>query len=379
LIVNTGKPKLSFYTNMPTPYQVDFFDALKDFFELHVIYFTIRESDRQWNLSVSGDYKITVLKNSRIAKLVQKKVSSFHYSYELARIIRNDNSNYVIVNGTYWSPNVLQAISINHAMKKWVAYWSEPVFPVRSKITFRVKQLLLKTVLKKTDCILAIGTNAEVAFRSYGYNEPIYQLPYNINTELFKKSNLEQDKLNRLEEKYKPKGEYLFLSSGSLIHRKGMDVLIKAFNNLEKELNIKLLILGDGVEKENLLKLSHGDHRIVFIGFQEKELIPYWFNLADAFVFASRYDGWGLVINEALAAEKPVIASNAAGAVTDRLNADTALICEPGNVPAFAEAMRRLATDHQFNKDLVNRTRNISIQLSSAYNARKVYDICTNS
>ena len=158
-----------------------------------------------------------------------------------------------------------------------------------------------------------------------------------------------------------------------------MDVLIRAFINLGRDLNIKLLILGDGIEKDNLLKLSQGDDRIVFIGFQEKELIPYWFNLADAFVFATRYDGWGLVINEALAAGKPVIASNAAGAAADQLNAENALICEPGNVTAFTQAMRRLASDHQYNQELVNLTRNISIKLSSAYNANRVYDICTNA
>ena len=376
--MNTGKPKLSFYTNMPTPYQVDFFDALKDLFELHVIYFTTRESDRQWNLSVSGAYKVTVLKNNLVAKLVQKKVSSFHYSYDLTNVIRNDDANYVIVNGTYWSPNVLKSISMNRAMKRWVAYWSEPVFPVSSKIKFRLKQFLLQTVLKRTDCILAIGTNAENAFRSYGYTRPIYQVPYNINTELFKKVNLEQHRLNDLTEKYKRRGEYIFLSSGSLIHRKGMDIIIRAFLNLEKALNIKLLILGDGAEKDNLVKLSKGDDRIVFIGFQEKELIPYWFNLADAFVFATRYDGWGLVINEALAAEKPVISSNAAGAAADQLNAGNAMICESGNVSEFTEAMRRLATDQQHNRDLVNKTHNISIKLSSNYNARRVYDICTN-
>ena len=63
-------------------------------------------------------------------------------------------------------------------------------FPVSSKIKFRLKQLLLQTVLKKTNCILAIGIKAETAFRSYGYKNAIYQVPYNINTELFKKDNL---------------------------------------------------------------------------------------------------------------------------------------------------------------------------------------------
>jgi glycosyltransferase involved in cell wall biosynthesis len=378
--VKTGKPTLSFYTNMPTPYQVDFFDALKNYFDLHVIYFTTRESDRLWTLSATGQgYKVSVLKNGLLAKLVQKKVSSFHSSPDISKLIKEDKSSFVIVNGTYWSPNVVRAVSINHEMKKWVAYWSEPVFAVNSKLRFWLKKLMLSTVLNKTDCILAIGSRAEAGFRSYGYEKAIYQVPYNINTELFARSNLDQRKLGDMEKMYKPNGEYIFLSSGSLIERKGMDIIIQAFEEAGKKANIKLLILGDGEEKSKLVNLTKGDQRIEFIGFQEKEMIPYWFNMADSFVFATRYDGWGLVINEALAAGKPVISTRAAGAAADQLNSENSIICEPEDIAGFAKAMYLMATDNQLNEEFINKTRNISTKLSSAYNARKVYDICTNS
>jgi glycosyltransferase involved in cell wall biosynthesis len=378
--VKTGKPTLSFYTNMPTPYQVDFFDALKNYFDLHVIYFTARESDRQWDLSATGNgYKVSVLKNGPLAKLVQKKVSSFHSSPDIIKLIKADKSSFVIVNGTYWSPNVVRAISISHSMKKWVAYWSEPVFPVNSQLKFWLKKLMLSTVLNKTDCILAIGSRAETGFRSYGYQKAIYQVPYNINTELFVRSNLDQQKLNDLEKEHKRSGEYIFLSSGSLIERKGMDIVIEAFHEAGKKANIKLFILGDGEEKEKLVKLTQGDERIRFIGFQQKEMMPYWFNLADTFVFATRYDGWGLVINEALAAGKPVISSDAAGAAVDQLNADNAFICEKNDIAGIARAMSLLASDRILNDELAKKSQGISLKLSSAYNARKVYDICTNS
>ena len=74
------------------------------------------------------------------------------------------------------------------------------------------------------------------------------------------------------------------------------------------------------LNKESLKELAApAGGRIVFLGFVEKNDIPYYFANSDIFAFASRYDGWALVINEALAADLPIISSDKVGAAVDKL------------------------------------------------------------
>lgn len=362
---------------MPTPYQLDFFDALKDYFDLRVIYFTSRESDRQWDLSAKDPgYTIQVLKNNRFALLVQKKFTSFHFSNQIRSLLHKDEADLVLVNGTYWSPNVLLALYISYKRKKKVAFWSEPVFPVNNRLLFFIKKVMLLPVLKYTHFLLAIGKQAEQGYKRYGYNKPIYNIPYNINHRLFEIKNLDQDIFQKLLLKYKAKSEVILLSSGSLISRKGMDTVVKAFLQLPENVNARLLIIGDGEEKSALQTLINGNDRIELLGFQQKEMIPYWFNLADMFVFASRYDGWGLVINEAAAAGISIISSTAVGASADKLtNQLNGILLDAENVNGFTEAMQNLISDKEMRNKLVNNNQNVRTELSSEFNAKKLYDI----
>jgi glycosyltransferase involved in cell wall biosynthesis len=371
------KPILSFYTNMPTPYQLDFFEALKEYFDLRVIYFTSRESDRQWDLSTKEPgYGIRVLNNNRVALLVQKKFSSFHFSNQIISLLRKDEADFVLVNGTYWSPNVLLALYISYKRNKKVAFWSEPVFPVKNRLLFLIKKTMLLPIIRYTHMLLAIGKQAELGYKKYGYKKPIYNIPYNINHHLFDIKNLDQDIFQKLVLKYKAKGEIILLSSGSLISRKGMDTVIKAFMQLSEDLNARLIIIGDGEQRNEMQTLINGNDRIELLGFQQKEMVPYWFNLADIFVFASRYDGWGLVINEAAAADIAIISSVSVGASADKLvNQHNAILLNAEDVEGFAEAMQNLIYDKAMRNKLVNNNKIVKTELSSEYNAKKLYDI----
>src|SRR5262249_36569992 len=81
---------------------------------------------------------------------------------------------------------------------------------------------------------------------------------------------------------------------------------------------------------------------IEYAGFQAPEALPEFFARAHVFVLPSRYDGWGVVVNQALAAGLPVICSDAVGAghdlVMDEVNG---LKFSVGDATALAERMRR--------------------------------------
>lgn len=365
---------------MPTPYQLDFFQELGKLFDLHVVYFTEREKDRQWQLPDSGiNYTTKTLKNGLLARIIQKKIVSFHFSRKIIGLLKNDPSPYIIVNGTYWSPNTVLVMMISYWKKKKVFLYAEPVFPARGLQFFVKKNLLMLPLRFCTHGILAIGKKAEEGYASYGYKQKIYNVPYNIDIKVFDRSLLNAQRLQELREKYQLKDETVLLSSGMLIERKGMDTVIKAYKKAKQHKKTRLFILGDGSERQKLESLAGNDPDIHFVGFQEKRDVPYYFGLADIFVFASRYDGWGLVINEAIAAGLAIICSEETGAATDKLIHNyNALLCRAEATDDFARYIRSMLNDVEKRRKLVDNCAVAKEELSSEYNAHKVSRILLN-
>lgn len=372
------KPILSYYTNMPTPYQLDFIEALAEHFEINVVFFTERETDRQWQLQVKEGLKFETLKTSRFIRLIQRKIVSFHFSGSILPLLIKDPAEFVLVNGTYWSPNVVLATYISRRRKKKVFYYGEPIFSSNTKVQAWLKKHLFSYVLKNyTDAIFAIGDLAIKSYQAIGYKKQIYNIPYNINTSLFKSENIDLKNKELLSRTYKASGECIVLTSGSLIERKGIDTLIEAFKKIPFSASAKLLIMGDGPQLKFLENLAKGDERICFIGFQDKEWIPVFFAIADIFAFASRYDGWGLVINEAIASETAIISSNKVGAAIDLLDDQhNAIIVNAEDVDGFSAALQKLIYDRPFRSQMVRNASQLEYKISSVYNAKLVYDIC---
>jgi glycosyltransferase involved in cell wall biosynthesis len=112
-----------------------------------------------------------------------------------------------------------------------------------------------------------------------------------------------------------------FIYSGSLIARKGVDLLARAFAQVAlTRHNIQLDLIGIG-ELEPMLRQEFAavSDRVRFLGFRDWPELPAVYQTADILVAPSRYDGWGLVVPEGLAAGLPVIGTDRMGAVIDLL------------------------------------------------------------
>ncbi len=368
--------KLTVYTNMPTPYQLDFFDALSDFFSLKVIYFSVRENDRQWDLPyTSSKYEVELLKDNWISKLIQRKIPSFHFSNAIVGTALRDKNNLVIINGTYWTPNVLISLLISRLRGKYVWFYGEALFPVKNRLRFLFKKVLIFPIRLFANGIIAVGTTAVDSYKLYGYRGEIVNIPYNIDISLFDEEYINPVLFSELRMKYAPNSEILFLTSGALIKRKGIDIVVKAFKNINNG-GAALLILGDGEERGYLEDLAKGHSNIYFIGFVEKRMVPYYFKISDVFVFGSWYDGWGLVINEAIAADLAIICSNRVGAAIDKLtDGKNAIICDPENIREYSDAMSLLINNVSKRTELKRKSGELKGELSSFHSAKKLYAV----
>lgn len=108
--------------------------------------------------------------------------------------------------------------------------------------------------------------------------------------------------------------QFSFLSCGHLIRSKGFDLLIKAFTALQG--NAELVIMGAGPECSNLESLAQKlgvAERIRFTGEYKRAEMQTELERTDCFVLATRYETFGVVFIEAMAAGVPVIATDCGG------------------------------------------------------------------
>ena len=121
-----------------------------------------------------------------------------------------------------------------------------------------------------------------------------------------KKSNLQHRKIKNI------KKNFLICCIARHVKQKSLDFLIKGFYEFRKKnINSKLILVGNGPETKKLKMLSNDlklNNEIIWIGYSENVLNI--LKLSNVFVLPSRYEGFGLVLLEAMYAKKPIIASN---------------------------------------------------------------------
>jgi len=109
-----------------------------------------------------------------------------------------------------------------------------------------------------------------------------------------------------------------FLFVGRLIKRKGLSILLKAFNAVLGHNNqCQLTIVGDGECKNEVLAAARYITNITYCGHLDGMALLQQYASADVFVFPAYDEPWGLVINEAMAASLPVIVAQEVGCTDD--------------------------------------------------------------
>lgn len=139
----------------------------------------------------------------------------------------------------------------------------------------------------------------------------------------------------------------LFVSAGRLVPIKGFDSLLRSFAVCRAHNpHCFLGIVGDGPERASLEKLaaSLGVDRCVRFAGHMHDIRPA-LSAADVFVLASKNEGMGRVIVEAMAAGLPVIATKVGGIVNLLRSNDTGILVAKDDTVALADAMRELADD----------------------------------
>ncbi len=144
--------------------------------------------------------------------------------------------------------------------------------------------------------------------------------------------------------------EFVYLFIGRLIPQKGVDTLLRAFAHLESG---TLLVVGDGVDRRSLEDLAlelHINHRVTFLGARRD--LRSLFAAADCFVMPSRWEGFSIVLLQALAGQMPVVATDYGSVRSVLRDGESGLIIPVDDVEALGRALRRVAAEPELRERL---------------------------
>lgn len=151
-------------------------------------------------------------------------------------------------------------------------------------------------------------------------------------------------------------GEPVILAVGRMSREKGHVDLISAvgqLRHLDPELNFKLVIVGDGPERERVERLAAElaiSERVVLAGHVDD--LRAYYALADVLAMPSHSEGSPLALLEAMAAGVPVVATRVGGVPEIVADGESALLVAPKDARAFAIALARVLRDLQLVRTL---------------------------
>jgi glycosyltransferase involved in cell wall biosynthesis len=327
--------RVTFLTTMPSPYSVDLFAAIEADGRItpRVLYMEMAAPDTYWG-------QVRLPESAEVLPGGWRNIGGgrVHWNSGVIRAIRQSRPDLVVVSG-YNSLTCQRAMRWLHRRGiPWV-FWGEiPGMRTLGRLRGALRTVAQRPALRWPDAIAAIGVKAVEEYRRLtGPRMEVVNIPYHTDLKPF---------LNAPRKTSENSVRVLYC--GQLIERKGLRTLLDAFLSLADEFpHSDLVLVGEGPLRASLAaQVPVGvQKRVIFAGFQPVEDLPQFFGSADLFVLPSLHDGWGVVVNQALAAGLPVICTSAVGAAADLVSERNGSVVPPADVSALAAALRRLIAD----------------------------------
>lgn len=341
--MNRKSPTLAIVTHLASPYQVEFFDAISTALagRLWVIYLYSSSPSRSWDLPlISHNHILLDTQPDGLAKAIS---------------LLSDCTLAIFNVYNHFSAQTL----LRHRVRRnrpWCFWGERPGSSGMKTIGSLYRRLLLAPLHRSRVPIWGIGNFALERYRQeFGSHRKYVNLPYFSNLARF--SALPRPIPSS-------GGDLSFLFSGSLIHRKGVDLIAMAFLKLAaKHPNVSLHFIGKGPLEGDLRRLLEPVlKRVTFHGFIGWNELPISYSIGRVLCVPSRYDGWGLVVPEGLASGLPVIASNQTGAAVDLLKpGENGWLCDAGSADSLFNAMANVVSLSRPQLDTASQNARLSI------------------
>jgi L-malate glycosyltransferase len=205
--------------------------------------------------------------------------------------------------------------------------------------------------INESDAITAVSNNLrEETYKSFQIEKEIEVIYNFVDTERFRRRSSE---LMHFRNAIAPNGEKILLHVSNFRKVKRVPDVVKVFQQVREKMPAKLLLVGDGPDRpaiESMCRDMHLCGDVRFVGKQEQ--LEDVMSISDLFLLPSDYESFGLAALEAMAAEVPVISSNAGGLPEVNIHGKTGFLSPVGDVKSMADNAIRLLEDEQLLAEL---------------------------
>ncbi len=339
------QPRVTFVTDIVTPYATAVFTALSELCRLSVI-FCSRAGSRglAWEHRDDLPFNHRVLSGVTVGRRTPDAADIYPDPRILLAVARSRPD--AIISGGFSLPSVYAAAYARVAGRPHLIH-SDGTHASESRIGAG-QRALRRFFARVSDGAIANSTPAARRFVELGWpSERVHLAPHSTNIEGFHDVGRRRS--------YEARASLAFLCVTRLIPRKGIDRLIRATARARAAgAGISLVIAGTGSEGRALRRQGEEERvPIEWLGLVEHADLPHVYARADAFVFPTLMDPFGIALLEAAAAGLPLVASERAGATSDFVrDGINGLVVDPDDVDMLAGGLVRLASDDRLRRRL---------------------------
>jgi len=292
---------------------------------------------------------------------------------DLCDLIENWHADAILVFGWAWNGHLK---AMRHFKGKVPVLFRGDSTLLNSQFSWKnlCKSFFLKWVYRHVDTALYVGSNNKAYFKRYGLkDDQLIFAPHAIDNNRFA-SDRSNEAFKLRAALVQEASDILVLYAGKFEMVKNVSLLVSAFIRLGKP-NVHLLLLGNGKQENELKELAKDHTNVHFIDFQNQSVMPNIYQACDLLCLPSTSETWGMVINEAMACGKAILASDRVGCAADLvINQSNGFIFENGNLKDLQEKLNILTSSR---KQLI-RMGNNSLSMISSWSFENIVQTIEN-
>jgi glycosyltransferase involved in cell wall biosynthesis len=291
------KKTMLFLTNIKNDYKTKFYVLLHHYYDLTIIYEGQNAKNIKFN-EIKSYHKEIFLKKTINEKKVDLRI--FNYLFK--------KYDYIILTNVYTFTAIFSILLLRLLRKKYSIMIDGGLYKkthsrikiIIKKIFFSNAQNIFSPSIVSDEYLIKNGANKNQLKRynfSSLFQSEVLTSPLKNNAKLSIKKQLNID------------NNFVFLFVGQFIHRKGIDLLLEISRKLKFDHSF-ILVGKQGIIRDPEIKNLNFPFNFTILDFMTYEQLKLYYQVSDIFIFPTREEMWGLVVNEALANGLPVITTN---------------------------------------------------------------------
>jgi len=203
--------------------------------------------------------------------------------------------------------------------------------------------------IEKSDAVTAVSDFLKrETIREFRIEHPIDVIHNFVDTELFRPQGPSPARCRIARD-----GERILMHVSNFRKVKNLPVLLQVFYEVQKHVRARLVLVGDGPEREATERQAHAlgiDRQVSFLGDQESvaDILP----VADVFLLPSQHESFGLAALEAMSCGVPVVGSRIGGLPEVIEHEKTGFLCDPNDVECMTAIVLGLMKDEPLRREI---------------------------